>query len=193
MKKAKIIAVATLLSGAMLTGNALAESKGWKWAPVMDKDFDPHFTVGITTGQMDIDLPNAKKDTVNGLTLSLNCPWFQPPKGTIRQVFNYNVYDDGNYEVKTFELNPRYFVPVSPSVQFGVGPGFGYMWVDPATGTDADMWTFQVGADLDYRNKNLFMGAAARYMWTQEEVIGTVSTKQDANNWVIQLRAGFNF
>jgi hypothetical protein len=194
MKKAQLVALSSLLAGALLSGNTFAEeNKGWVWGPVFQKGFDPHFTVGVTTGRMDPDLAGAKSDTVNGLTLSLNCPWFQPPKGTIRQVFNYNVYDDGNYDIRTFELNPRYFVPISPSVQVGVGPGFGYMWVDAKNGTDDNMWTFQVGADLDYRHKNLFFGVATRYMVTQEKELGTTTTKQDANNWVVQLRAGFNF
>lgn len=183
----------SIFSGLLLTSNVYAEEgKGWTIAPFLDDDFDPHFTAAVTTGSMNLKLPGAGTDTVNGLMLSLNCPWFQPPKGTIRQVFNYNVYDDGNYDVKTFEMNPRYFVSVSPSVQLGVGPGVGYMWIDSDVGNDAEVWTFQVGADLDYRNKNLFLGLGTRYMITEEDDIGT-RTDQDADNWVVQLRAGLNF
>jgi len=193
MGKFKNLLLLSVCSGVLLSGQAQAqEGNGWTIAPFLNDDFDPHFTVGVTTGSMNLKLPGAGTDTVNGLTLSLNCPWFQPPTGTIRQVFNYNVVDDGNYEVRTFEMNPRYYVSVSPSVQVGVGPGIGYMWVDSDVGNDGEVWTFQVGADVDYRNKNLFLGAGARYMITEEDNIG-LSANQSADNWVVQLRAGLNF
>jgi len=193
MGKLNQLALITVFTGMFLSSSAYAEEgKGWTIAPFLEDDFDPHFTVAATTGTMNLKLPGADTASVNGLMLSLNCPWFQPPTGTIRQVFNYNVYDDGNYEVKTFEMNPRYFVAVSPSIQLGVGPGIGYMWIDSDVGNDAEMWTFQVGADLDYRNKNLFLGLGARYMITEEDNVGTVGN-QDADNVVVQLRAGLNF
>jgi len=195
MKKQILFAVIFAISGTLFSGTALAEDeKGWTVLPYQNSDFDPHFTVALATGIMD---PYVSGDfdagAINGLVLSLNCPWFQPPTGTIRQVFNYNIYDEDNLEIKTFEMNPRYFIPVSPSFQVGFGPGVGYVTIAPKNSAEAHVLSFQVGADLDYRNKNLFAGISARYMMTQEAKFGGRTHESDVDNLAIQLRVGYNF
>lgn len=193
MKKQILFAVIFAISGALFSGTVLAEDKeGWVVLPYQNDDFDPHFTVALATGIMDPNVTGASSGAINGLVLSLNCPWFQPPTGTIRQVFNYNIYDEDNLEIKTFEMNPRYFIPISPSVQVGFGPGVGYVTIAPKDNAEAHVLSFQVGADLDYRNKNLFAGLSARYMMTQEAKFGGMS-ENDVDNLAIQLRVGYNF
>ena len=194
MKKQILFAVLFAISGTLFSGTALAEDeKGWTILPYQNSDFDPHFTVGIATGTMKPSESDTSSGGFNGLVLSLNCPWFQPPTGTIRQVFNYNVYDEDNVKIKTFEMNPRYFIPVSPSVQIGFGPGVGYVTVAPDNSAESHVLSFQVGADLDYRNKNLFAGVSARYMMTQEDKFGGSTNESDVDNLAIQLRVGYNF
>ena len=195
MKKQILFAVVFAISGALFSGTALAEEKkGWTVLPYQNDDFDPHFTVALATGIM---VPYVSGDfdagAINGLVLSLNCPWFQPPTGTIRQVFNYNIYDKDNLEIKSFEMNPRYFIPISPSFQAGIGPGLGYVTIAPEDGAEAQVLSIQVGADLDYRNKNLFVGLSARYMMTQEAKFGGSTIERDVDNMAVQLRVGYNF
>jgi len=195
MKKQISFAVMFAISGALFSGTARAEDeKGWTLLPYKNDDFEVNFTVALATGIMD---PHVSGDVdsgaANGLVLSLNCPWFQPPKGAIRQVFNYNVYDKDDLEIKTFEMNPRYFIPMSPSVQLGIGPGVGYVTIAPKDSAEAHVLSFQVGADLDYRNKNLFAGIGVRYMITQEAKFGGGMVDNDVDNLAIQLRVGYNF
>ena len=182
------------ITGTLFSGTALAEDdKGWTVLPYQNSDFDPHFTVGLATGIMKPDEDGASSGAINGLVLSLNCPWFQPPTGTIRQVFNYNIYEEDNVAINTFEMNPRYFIPISPSLQAGFGPGVGYVTIEPEVGAIAHALSFQVGADLDYRNKNLFAGLSARYMMTQDAKFGGSTIESDVNNLAVQMRVGYNF
>jgi hypothetical protein len=53
------------------------------------------------------------------------------------------------------------------------------------------MWTLQLGGDLEYRQGALFLGAGARYMWTQDKYVGL--SKEGADNWLVQVKAGINF
>jgi len=194
MKKQILFAAIFAISGTLFSGTALAEEeKGWTVLPYQNDDFDPHFNVALATSIMATKVSGASSGAINGVVLSLNCPWFQPPMGTIRQVFNYNIYDEDNLKIKTFEMNPRYFIPVSPSVQVGFGPGVGYVTIAPKDSAEAHVLSFQIGADLDYRNKNLFAGISARYMMTQEDKFGGSTDESDVDNLAIQMRVGYNF
>ena len=195
MKKQILFSTLFAVSGTIFSGAALAEEeKGWTVLPYQHEDFTPGFTLAVASGVMD---PNVSGDfdsgVMNGLVLSLNCPWFQPPTGVIRQVFNYNVYDEDDLKIKTFEMNPRYFVPISPSLQVGFGPGVGYVTVAPKNSAEAHMLSFQIGADIDYRNGPLFAGVAARYMITQEASFAGSAETRDVDNMLVQFRVGYNF
>ncbi len=189
MKKQILFAVIFAISGTALA----EEEKGWTVLPYQNSDFDPHFTVALATGIMKPIVHGPSSGAVNGLVLSLNCPWFQPPTGTIRQVFNYNIYDEDNVEIKMFEMNPRYFIPISPSFQIGFGPGVGYVTIEPEVGATDHVLSFQIGADLDYRNKNLFAGLSLRYMGTQDAKFGDSTNERDVDNLAVQMRVGYNF
>jgi hypothetical protein len=65
------------------------------------------------------------------------------------------------------------------------------MWTDVDVGKAENMWTLQLGGDLEYRQGALFLGAGARYMWTQDKYVGL--SKEGADNWLVQVKAGINF
>ena len=173
-----------LLAASTLAAPAMAE--GWKAMPVMEDGWDPEFTVALTYGPMNFDEDGVDDENATGAQFSLNCPWFGPPAGAIRQQFNYNSVEVASaVDVTTFELNPRYYMG-DGSVTFGFGPGVGYMWADD--GTEDNVWTFQVGADVEYRSGAMFVGAGTRYQVTQDFDDG-----EDANNLLTTVKLGVNF
>jgi len=181
MKK-RVLNTLCLLGLSGLAGNAAAE--GWRAMPVLDDGWSPNITLAATYGIMTFDSTALDDDDAYGVQLSLDCPWFGPPEGSIRQQFNYNVYDDGGVEISSFELNPRfYFLPPESNFNFGIGPGVGYVWTDTTT-TDDENWSLQVGADLEYRYSALFIGLSSRYQEVNDS---------GADNTFTSLKFGVNF
>lgn len=184
--------VSFVLLASVATAPVFAEeNKGWTLGPAFEEGWDPHFTIAATANYINPDIAGVDSDSSLGLQISLNCPWFQPPSGVIRQQFNINKFDNDGIELTTFELNPRYYVNMSPAVMVGVGPGIGYMWTDAAVGAESNMWTFQLGGDVEYRQGAMFLGAGARYQLTENSPLGVGNT--GADNWLVQLKAGINF
>ena len=167
------------------------EEAGWIFGPAFEEGWEADFTLALTANHINPDISGVGSDNSLGLQVSLNCPWFQPPTGLIRQQFNINKFDDDGIELTTFEINPRYYVNMTPSVMIGAGPGFGYMWTDASQGDESDMWTLQLGGDVEYRQGVMFLGLGARYQWTENESLGI--DNEGADNWLVQLKAGVNF
>lgn len=178
-----------VLAASTLASQALAGE--WEMLPFKNAGWSPDFTLALTTGPMDPDVDGVDSDTASGVQLSLNCPWFSPPEGTIRQQFNYNTFDDGNVEIKSFELNPHWYVG-DEALQYGFGPGLGYVWATPKGLDEQGMWSVQLSADIEYRSGAFFVGAGTRYQVTQSKDFGA-GTKDDANNLLTQIKVGMNF
>lgn len=163
----------------------------WKIAPYKDADWSADFTLAIQAGNMSHDSNLGSSDDITGIQLSLNCPWFTPPSGNIRQQFNYNKFDNNSIEVTTFEMNPRYYVG-DGKVTYGIGPGIGYMWATPNGGVETTMWTFQLGVDVEYRDGAFFAGISSRYMITQGDNI-TGTSQNGLDNTLTAIKVGINF
>lgn len=177
----------TFLTAAALSGSALAE--GWVMGPAFKDGWDPEFTLAAVGGSMDVD--NADSATYKGLEFSLNCPWFQPPTGAIRQQFNIGTYDDNGFEITSFEMNPNYFMTLSPNLSLGIGPGVGYARTSYLNGPTEGLWSVQASANLNYRSGPLFLGAGARYQDTRDKTLAPGI--RGADNWLINAKIGINF
>ena len=167
------------------------DSGEWITGPAFKPDFKPHFTLAVTGGYLNPDIDGISSDSAPGIQLSLNCPWFTPPSGAIRQQFNYNTFDSDGQSLKSLEMNPRYFVSASPSILVGFGPGLGYVWTESDLGKDKNVWALQLGADIEYRHKRLYLAVGSRYQWTQDKELGVANSC--ANNLLTQAQIGFNF
>lgn len=175
--------------------NLFAEtSDEWKLLPVFnDSQWKPDFALSATAGYMDIDGSVGSGGETYGMQLAFNCPVFTPPgEGVVLQQFDVNHYDNGNLELTTFEINPRYFVPVAEGLKIGVGPGIGYMWTDYNGGKDPNMWTAQLGVDVEYRKGSLYAGFGTRYQWTENETIGP-NQNEGVDNLLTSIKVGINF
>lgn len=176
---------------ALACGAGQAVAGEWRMMPFKDAEWSPDFTVALTYGVLDPDTNIADSDGALGLQVSLNCPWFSPPSGIIRQQFNLNRFDDHGLELTTFEINPRYYIG-DGNLRFGFGPGFGYMWADPPLGGNEGLWTLQLGADIEYRTGALFLGLGTRYQFTENERVG-FSRDSGMDNWLTTAKVGMNF
>lgn len=177
----------SLLSAVALSGSALAE--GWVMGPAFKDGWNPEFTLAAVGGSMDVD--HAGSDLYTGLELSLNCPWFQPPTGAIRQQFNIGTYDNNGIEITSFEMNPNYFMTLAPNLTLGVGPGVGYVRASDMNGPTEGLWSVQASANLNYRNGPLFLGAGARYQDTRDKTLSPGVS--GADNWLVSAKVGINF
>ncbi|MFN2309920.1 MAG: hypothetical protein ABR553_09345 [Gammaproteobacteria bacterium] len=176
----------TLLSVIALSGPAMAED--WVYMPAFKPGWEPDFTLAAVGGALDVD--HAGSGFYSGVELSLNCPWFQPPTGQVRQQFNIGTYDD-DMEITSFELNPNYFMTLSPGVTFGVGPGVGYARASYRNGPTEGLWSVQASANLNYRSGSLFLGAGARYQDTRDKTLAP--GVRGADNWLLSAKVGINF
>ena len=174
--KSLLLAVA----GSIFTTSASAEIiKMW---PYKDADWDPEFNLSVTAGQFDPKPSGMDSESSVGLQLALNCPWFGPPLGALRQQFNLNMVDGDGYDVTTFEINPRWYA-VDGNLRYGAGPGFGYMWLDTDAGADDTSFTLQVSAAVEYYMDNIVIGAATRYQHTMnDDMVGSGDGLNNTHN-----------
>ena len=182
----KKIGAALLLTTAMTTQPVFAE--GWEFLPGTSDDYQSEMTVSALYGIMDPAPSGADSSGVVGVELALNCPLLKAPNGTIRQQASLTRYDEDGVELTTIEINPHYLVEMSDRLALGFGPGLGYLKAD-ATGVSDGVFALQAGVSLHYNMDRLFIGAEARYQWTQE----IDDTNDDMNNSRIIAKVGYRF
>lgn len=176
------------LAGSLLATSASAEViKMW---PYKDPDWDPEFNFSVTAGQFDPEVSGVDSESSIGLQLALNCPWFGPPLGALRQQLNLNMVNGDGYDVTTFEINPRWYA-VDGNLRYGAGPGFGYMWLDSDTGGDDTSVTLQLSAAVEYYMDNIVIGAGTRYQHTLNDDFN--NSGDGLNNLLTDIKIGFTF
>ena len=94
-------------------------------------------------------------------------------------------------EITSFEMNPNYFMTLSPKWTLGVGPGIGYVRASYMDGSTEGLWSIQASANLNYRSGPLFMGAGVRYQNTEDETLAPGI--EGADNWLLSAKVGINF
>ncbi len=175
------------LAGSLMAGSASAEMiKMW---PYKDANWDPEFHLSVAGGQFEPRANIVDTESVIGLQLALNCPWFGPPAGKLRQHFNFNQVDGDGYSLHTFEINPRWYA-VEGKLHYGAGPGFGYMWLDPDAGDNAASFTLQASVAVEYHFNGFFVGAGSRYQYSLDrEMFAT----QSGDNFITDIKVGYGF
>jgi hypothetical protein len=178
-----------VLAGLSVTAPGLWAGGDWNFLPVQSDGFDPDLTLSVTGGIMDPQTHGLDTDLVFGLELSMNCLLLNPPQGTIRQQISYSNYDDSGLEITSFEINPHYLYKVDNRFSIGIGPGIGYVDADGRRVNEGAL-ALQGGVSLHYKMSNrLFLGAEARYQWTQE----LDDTNDDLKNARIFGKIGYRF
>ncbi len=185
--------LAVLGAGSVLAiAASVANAGGWTFLPVVnDPTYKPEATIAVTVGAMSPDSNLGGTALAYGAEVSANCILIQPPTNRVRTTISYAHYDDGGLTLNDIELNPHYVVELTPDFWLGGGPGLGVLLANADTGSDATMLAGQLGASAHYRMGALFLGAEARYQWTQGKDVGTSDSGE--NNWRALAKVGFNF
>lgn len=179
-----------LLASTLLLAPGPALADGWSLLPATSADYEAAPTVAALGGMQDPDVSGVDAGGAYGVELSLSCPTLAPPQGRIRQQISLTRFDNDGLELTSFELNPHYLVDLGSGLALGGGPGFGYVSAD--SGADSDgVFALQAGLSLHYRQGPLFLGAEARYQWTQEADLGGNDT--DLANSRLLGKVGWNF
>jgi hypothetical protein len=181
---------ALMLGSAMLAASAPAMAAGWGFLPAANPGYEADATLAVMGGMQDPDVDGVDADAAYGIELSLSCPTLKPPRGEIRQQISVTGFDNDGLEMTSFELNPHYLVPLAENLDLGVGPGLGYVMAEGGRHDDG-VFALQAGASLHYRSGPLFLGAEARYQFTQEAEFGR--RDEDLNNYRLLGKAGVNF
>lgn len=165
-----------------------AQAQDWQFFPAAGSDYQAAPTFALTAGTQDyVDVDSGG---VYGMELGLACPTLKPPQGQIRQQISLTRYDEDGVETTSLEVNPHYLVNLGGNWAIGLGPGLGYVQADTPAGDDS-VFALQAGTSLHYRSGPLFLGAEARYQWTQSADLGGGSA--DMDNIRLQGKVGAAF
>ncbi len=190
MKKTNVLA---MLGAAAALAAGTAQADGWTFLPATKPGYTPEPTVAVTAGLLNPDSTIGGSATAYGVELSMNCALIQPPSNRVRTTVSFLTYEDGDLKLTDVELNPHYVVELSDNFWVGGGPGVGVVKADTSD-QDATMLAFQLGASAHYRMDKLFIGAEARYQFTQSKDIGPAANPDSGvNNVRALVKVGFNF
>ena len=178
-----------VVAGSLSLASQSVLAEGWEFFPVTNDDYQFEPQLSVIGGNMDAG--NGIDGTMTGVELAINCPLLKAPNGVIRQQVSYATFDENGVEVTSFELNPHYQVNVAENLEFGFGPGFGYLTAEGGT-LDDSAFTLQAGASLSYSIDQLVIGAEARYQFAMSDLEAN-GNKVDMDNSRLMLKVGYRF
>lgn len=184
----KIGRIRAVLAAALCVCAGSAAAGEWQFLPILKDGYKPDLVLSVAGGALDP--KGADRHTYAGLELAMNCGLFQTPTGVVRTKISYGGYDHDGLEYRTFEVNPRWTVPVAQNLSFGIGPGIGYVRTEVGS-RDTHMFAWQVGADLDYRMGRMNLGLGARWQDTLDKTVAPGTS--GAENWLVQAKIGLAF
>lgn len=178
MKKMVIAASLAALS-------VTAQAEGWRFAPGFTEQgykFDPSLAGTVNL----VDPDDHSSDTGFGVDFNFNCALIQDPQNRIRTHLQIGRISDSGLKANTFELSPRYTMPLQNGFSVGVGPSLAMYQVD-MPGYDKNLFGIGVAAGVNFRSGALYLGADARYHDTQRK------GGADFDNFTMAVKAGINF
>lgn len=176
--------VSTLIGAGLLLNVTASHADGLRFLPGLEKGFKFEPTVAATIGAMNT--PSANDDVVAmyGIDFNMNCGLIQTPDNRIRTHVQLNFTNDSGVKTASFELSPRYTLPLGNSFSVGAGPVLGALHNDRTNDTH-----FAYGAVIgaNYRMGMAYVGLDLRYLNTTEQ--RGVSFESTA----LQAKFGINF
>ena len=174
----KKIIIASLLSASILVAaNNTVLDEGFKMEP----------SLALIGGVVKGDNAYAHTEIFYGLEYGFNCL----ASDKVRQQLEITNYKDKNLKMTQINLNPHYMINVNSNMQIGFGPTFGLARVDNSQDKDT-IFTYGAGGSLTQNlNETLFVGAEAKYEWTQNATL--IGVNDNFNNVKVLLKAGYRF
>lgn len=172
------LALATLIAPA-------AQAQGWQFLPILN---DPNFklepTLALTGNQIKPDQGSSRDAW--GLDANFNCGLVQTPDKRVRTHINLGSSDEGGVKTTSFELSPRYTVPMGQGLSVGAGPSLALFKVE-AAGTSRTLSGIGAAAGVNFRQGAFYAGADLR--------VHATSAKQgtDLDPVTVGFKVGMNF
>ena len=125
-----ITRLATAVAVAGLTFAGAAQADGIRFFPALEKGFKLEPTLAVTGGITHA--AGTRDDNMGsyGIDFNMNCGLLQTPANRIRTHVQINRVDESGIKATSFELSPRYTLPIGSGFSVGAGPviGSGSRW-----------------------------------------------------------------
>ncbi|MBI2276504.1 MAG: hypothetical protein HYU74_04060 [Dechloromonas sp.] len=179
------IASALLVAGLSMTA-VNSHADGLKFFPGLSAGFKFEPTLAVSVGTMNAAAARDDAMTVYGLDFNMNCGLIQTPDNRIRTHIQINHVDESGVKSTSFELSPRYTLPLGGGFSVGAGPALALVKVDNGN-ADKNLFGYGAVAGLNYRAGMLYAGADVRYLNTNER------DDVQFENWAVLAKVGINF
>jgi hypothetical protein len=176
----------TLLVASLALGATASHADGLKFFPGMESGFKFEPSLAITAGVMSAAATNNDSMFVYGLDFNMNCGLIQTPDNRIRTHIQINHVDESGMKSTSFELSPRYTVPLGSGFSVGAGPVLALVMADNGL-TDKNLFGYGGVVGANYRKGMYYSGLDLRYLNTTE------SNNLSFENWTLMAKVGINF
>jgi hypothetical protein len=135
-----------------------------------------------------MDVRSGRDDTMTilGLDFNMNCGLIQTPDNRIRTHIQINHVDESGVKSTSFELSPRYTLPIGGGFSAGAGPVLALVRVDSGN-SNQNLFGYGAVAGLNFRAGMFYAGADLRYLNTTEH------NNTQLDNWALLAKVGINF
>lgn len=183
--KFRRLASVILLTGLTL-GTSASQAEGLRFLPGLESGFKSEPSLALTAGVMNVTAANENASFVYGLDFNMNCGLIQTPDNRIRTHLQINRLDDSGVKATSFELSPRYTVPLGGGFSVGAGPVLGLVMADNGN-TDKNLFGYGAVIGANYRKGIYYSGLDLRYLNT--------NTRDNIQfeNWALIAKVGINF
>jgi Outer membrane protein beta-barrel domain len=175
----------SLIAAALLGVVSLANAQSWKVLPLFtDPAHKLQPTLALTVDNVKPD--GASSATSTGLEFNFNCGLIQDPDNRIRTSLKLHRSKEDGLTATTFELSPRYTLPLGNGLSVGAGPSLASVRLTGA-GPSRSLWGAGVAVGAEWRTGAMFVGADLRWHDMQKKNgVGYDHTS-------VGVRVGINF
>ena len=151
----------TLVAAALLGAASLAHAAdGWKFLPLFtDPGHRLEPTLALTVDRVEPD--GRDGTTATGVEFGFNCGLVQSPGNRIRSALKLHRSSENGLKATTFELAPRYMLPLGGGFTLGGGPSLASVRLSGTT--DKTLWGAGVALAAEWRAGALFAGVDLRW------------------------------
>ena len=174
----------TALTLVLLGTATLASAQSWRLFPIADANFKMQPTLALTVDAVSPE--DARDATAYGLEFNFNCGLIQSPDNRIRTYAKLHRASEDGVKATTFELSPRYMLPVGNGLSVGAGPSLTAVRVS-APGVAKTLYGAGVAAGIDWRSGAFYAGADLRWHDTRQK------KGVEYDNTSVGIKVGMNF
>lgn len=175
-----------VLTAGLAFGATVSHADGLRFFPGLESGFKFEPSVAVTGGLMNAKAATDDAIFVYGLDFNMNCGLIQTPDNRIRTHVQINHTNESGVKATSFELSPRYTVPLGSGFSVGAGPVLGLVKADNGV-TDKNLFAYGAVVGANFRKGMYYSGLDLRYLNTSER------NHVEFENWALIAKVGINF